>query len=468
MGRKRFGVVVSAVLVLLAGCARREYVSVDAASPRSYCLRNVRVFDAPRAALVEGLQDVLVRDGRIAAVAPAGMKISGVPDVDGKGGTLLPGLVDLHVHSGAGYGPPWKLMLASAEETLEGFLYAGVTTVLDVGSLTPDVFSLREKVRSGTVLGPHFYAAGPMITAPDSHPVRLLRITLPWYLRWYVIPRLTREVGSDEEARRAVDELLPSRPDVLKIVVDRIPVDSKRIAGEQIAAITERGHANGIRTIAHVGRSVDVVDAVDNGVDALAHDVYPEEISDEAVAKLAARGVPVVATVSVFDSMERFLQKEPAPYLPLETEIARPEVLATLRAVPPSFDRRTLDEVIGTIVGGHEARRKNVAKLRAAGVTVLAGSDSPNMGHFPGAGLHVELRALVESGMTPGEALRAATYENARFLDGEKADFGEVAFGKRADLLLVDGNPLEDIAAVDSIRLVVLDGVMLARRRPSN
>ena len=218
----------------------------------------------------------------------------------------------------------------------------------------------------------------------------------------------------------------------------------------------------------HVGRSVDVIDAVDAGVDALAHIVYPEEITDEAVAKVAARHVPLIATISVFDSQERFLQEKPAPYLAIEKEMARPEVLAALAVIPPSFDQRPIEPVIRSIIEGHAARRKNVAKLRAAGVTVLAGSDSANIGHVPGASLHVELRALVESGMTPAEALRAATSDNARFLASDHADFGEVAPGKRADLVLVDGDPLADIAAIDAIRLVILDGVMLERHRPDS
>jgi imidazolonepropionase-like amidohydrolase len=115
------------------------------------------------------------------------------------------------------------------------------------------------------------------------------------------------------------------------------------------------------------------------------------------------------------------------------------------------------------LIDGHEARRRNVAKLRRAGVTVLAGSDSPNFAHFPGASLHLELRDLVEAGMTPGEALRAATYESASFLSGAEADFGQISLGSRADLLLVDGDPVADITALDHLRAVFLDGVRLQR-----
>jgi imidazolonepropionase-like amidohydrolase len=464
VSRKSSIVGVVAVVLLLAACSQRKpLVTRVAGSTASFCLRNVRVFDAARATLLDGRRDVLVRDGWISAISAPGMKISGAVDVDGAGATLLPGLIDLHVHSGADSGPPWKLRFPRPEENLEAFLYAGVTTVLDLGNLTPAVFRLREAIRRGDALGPHFYAAGPMFTAPGSHPVGLLRIALPWWLRWYVIPRFSRQVSTPEEAKAAVRSLLEEKPDVLKVAVDRVPLDAPRISTEVIAAIAEEGHAHGTRTLAHVGRSVDVIDAVDAGVDGLAHVVYPEEITDEAVKRVASRHVPVIATISVFDSQERFLQDHPSPYGDLEREVAAPDVLEALRVIPASFDRKPIEPVVRSLIDGHDARRRNVAKLRRAGVTILAGSDSPNIGHFPGASLHIEIRDLVASGMTPGEALRSATYDAARFLAGEKADFGEIVPGKRADLLLVDGDPVADVAATDRIRAVFLDGVRLER-----
>jgi imidazolonepropionase-like amidohydrolase len=452
-----------AVCLALGGCERRPLVTRDARASRTFCLRNVRVFDAPRAAVLEGLRDVLVREGRIAAISLAGMKVSGADAIDGRGATLLPGLVDLHVHAGASSAPPWKLGMPRPQDNFEAFLYAGVTTVLDLGNFSPDVFRTRERIRRGEILAPHLYAAGPIFTAPDSHPVGLLRLALPWWLRWYVIPRFTRQVATAAEARRSVDALLDDRPDLLKIAIDRIPLDSPRISRELIAEIAAEGHEHGLRSIAHVGRSIDVVDAVAGGVDALAHIVYPEEISVEAVEAVAARHVPVVATISVFDSQERFLLDDRPPYTDLELQVAPPEIVEALRVVPASFDRKPIEPVVRSLIDGHEARRKNVAKLRRAGVTILAGSDAPNIGHFPGASMHLELRDLVEAGMTPGEALRAATSDAARFLAGETADFGDVSTGKRADFLLVDGDPLRDITAVSRIRDVFLDGSRLER-----
>jgi imidazolonepropionase-like amidohydrolase len=449
----------------LVSCSReRHLVTHDPAATRTFCLRNVRVFDAPHATMFTGFRDVVVREGRIAAIAPAGMQVSGAPEIDGAGAALLPGLVDLHVHLGADSGPPWRLAMPHPQRNLEAFLYAGVTTVLDLGNLTPDVFRLRDAVARGDVLGPRVFAAGPMFTTPKGHPVALLRLALPWWLRWYVIPRFSREVATPQEARTQVGELAGAHPDVLKIAVDRVPFEAPRLTPEVIAALAASAHEHGIRCVAHVGRSADVIDAIHGGVDALAHVVYLEEMSDAAVEAVAAKHAPVIATISVFDSQERFLLDRPPPYLDIEREVTAPEVLDALRTVPPSFDRKPVEAVLRAMIDGHEARRRNVAKLRRAGVVVLAGSDSPNFGHFPGASLHLELRDLVEAGMTPGEALRAATYDSARFLSGPSADFGEVSLGKRADLLLVDGDPVADgVAALDHPRAVFLDGMRLSR-----
>jgi imidazolonepropionase-like amidohydrolase len=151
-------------------------------------------------------------------------------------------------------------------------------------------------------------------------------------------------------------------------------------------------------------------------------------------------------------------------FLPIERAVARADVLGALLAPGPTPDATTA-AFMRAAAAAHDARRRNVAKLRAAGVVVLPGSDACNPGNFPGAGLHLELAKLVEAGLTPAEALRAATWENARFLAGDSADFGEIAVGKRADLLLVAGDPTTTVGDLARITAVVLDGTVLERRR---
>lgn len=449
----------------VCSCSRETPLVVSPASPPSgFSIRNVRVFDSAHAVLLTGLYDVTVQNGRVADVAPVsaeGGPAPGPADIDGQGGTLLPGLVDVHTHTASSSGPVGTIEIPDIEANLAAFLYAGVTTVLDLGDLTPGIFEQKVSVNDGSMLGPHMYAAGPVFTAPGGHPAEVLREFLPSYLRWYVVPRATREVGDPSAAVTAVQELVPSHPDILKIAIDAgadgtVP----NLPRQTLEAITAAGHKAEIRSIAHIGDSAEALLAVSSGVDALAHEPWREEISDEAVAAIAAAHIPVVVTLSIFD-LAGAPRRSLDDFLPIERDVATPEQIAALLA--PAKPNKGIELFGAKAASTHDARRRSVAKLRAAGVTVLAGSDACNPGQLPGAGLHRELAAMVSAGMTPGEALRAATFDNARFLAGNDVEFGEIAPGRRADLLLVSGSPTTDLADLAKIRAVVLNGVPLQR-----
>ncbi len=458
--------IVSTVVALgMIACHRGDPLVARGPSPaRSLVVRNVRVFDAVNGVVTDGVHDVVVRDGRIAAIDVRGTSAPGLSEVDGKGGVLLPGLVDVHAHTGAAAEPLGRFAIPDVDANLAAFLYAGVTTVLDLGSLSPDVFRLRAAIADGSKLGPHLYAAGPMFTAPGGHPVEVLRPNLPWFLRWYVVPRATREVADPAAATAAVQALLPERPDILKVVVDAGVGDVPRLTPETFAAIAAAGHAAGVRAITHVTSTADATLAIENGTDALAHMPSLDEVPDTLATTIADKHVPVIATLAIWDLIARELPRTATDVLPIEREVADPalldRMLASRRNPSPSpFEHAEAES--------RETRRRNFVALRRAGVTILAGSDGANPNDLPGAGLHVELHTMVEFGASPGEALRAATFENARFLAGKDPDFGVIAVGKRADLVVVDGDPTTHIDDLDRIAAVVLDGALLTRTRPA-
>lgn len=461
--------VVALALVWMAfalACApeRPPLVRRPAQPAAALWLANVAVLDVATGVRTPG-RDVLVRGDRIEAIEPTGASEppADAERIDGAGGTLLPGLVDAHGHVNTDPSPPWQLALPDPESVLQGYLYCGVTTVLDPADASPDALPRRERVAAGELLGPRIFSAGPALTAPGGHPVALVRRVAPWWIAWYAAPRSAREVASPDAARAASDEIARSGADFVKLIVDRVPADVPRLGVAEIRAAVEAAHVRGVRVVAHIGSLADAVDAARAGVDAWVHGVYQERIPDESVAELAAFGIPMVPTLAVFESYALALDGQ-RQATPLEREIASAELLRAFDEIPadsPAVEAfRSLLELLRRERG---SGRDNVRRLHAAGVEILAGSD-PQTGVFPGAGLHRELALLVESGLSPAQAIRAATLAPARFLTrSETPEFGEIAPGRRADLLLVSGDPTDDLAALARIREVIVKGVRLER-----
>jgi imidazolonepropionase-like amidohydrolase len=450
------------VLAALAGCGPPAPALVRRveSQPPGIMITDVSVLDVARGTLLPH-RNVLVAGDRIKAIETVPIPASGAALVDGQGATLVPGLIDMHGHTGGESAPPWLGEFPDAELNLRAFLYCGVTTVLDPGDMDNEAFERREKLRRGELLGPHVYAAGPIVTARGGHPVPILNDLLPWWIRWYAVPHYTRQVDTPEEAQKAAVEIAEMGADVMKLVVDRVPAEAPRLRTDVMAAAVDAARARKLRAVAHIGTTQDAVDAARSGVTLWMHGVYRERIPDDAIATLAGFGIPMVATIGVFESYA-VLEQGPRVPTPLEREIADPATLAAFDAVPDGYQSK-FRPFIESLRPLRPVWRDNVRRLRAAGVTILAGSD-PQMGVFPGPALHRELGYLVEAGLTPAEAIRAATLDAARFLaDGREPDFGTVEVGKRADLLLVAGDPTQDLAALSRIKLLIQDGVAIER-----
>ena len=462
MRRMRSRVVVAAVVAALVGCGARGPDLVRRVSPQppGILINDVTILDVATGTLVPH-RNVLVAGDRIKAIESTPIPASGAVIVDGEGATLVPGLIDMHGHTGANSAPVWAGGFPDPELNLRAFLYCGVTTVLDPGDMDKEAFKRRERLRRGEILGPHTYAAGPIVTARGGHPVGVIQEIAPWWLRWYLVPHYARQVETPEEARRVAVELAELGADVMKLAVDRVPADAPRIRNDVLAAAVDEARKRGLRAVAHIGTTEDAIDAARAGVAMWMHGVYKERIPDDAVGVLANFHIPMVATIGVFESYA-LLGQGPRAATPLEQETVAPEVLAGFDTVPEGVAEK-FRPFVESLRPVRQAWRDNVRRLRAAGVTILAGSD-PQSGVFPGAALHRELGHLTEAGLTPAEAIRAATIDAARFLaNGKEPDFGIVAVGKRADLLLVDGDPTRDLAALAHIKLLIQDGMLIER-----
>ncbi len=455
-------------LLVLAACPKPppELVALPESPAPALLVRDVAVLDVATGVVERG-RDVLLRGDRIAAIAPTGSMPAPVDaeTVDGRGATLLPGLIDSHGHIGTPYAPLWHNSLPDPAHNLEAYLYCGVTTVLDPADAEDGAVARRDALRRGEILGPRAYTAGRPVTAPGGHPVAMVRELLPWWIRWYLLPRMAHQVPDEAGARAAVGELAASGVDFLKVIVDRLPETAPRIETPVLRAAVDEARRRNLRAVAHIGTLADARDAAQAGVAAWVHGVYAETLDEPGVRELAGFGIPMAPTLVVFESYA-LVNEFARAATPLEREIAPAELLQAFNEPPADLaPYDAFQPFLRLLRAQRQGVRENVRRLHEAGVVILAGSDTQS-GVIPGAGLHRELALLVEAGLTPAEALRAATLDPARFLEQtDDPDVGRVAEGKRADLLLVEGDPTRDIAAASRIRAVIQGGVRIERFR---
>ncbi len=437
---------------------------------RPVVFEEVRYFDGSADSL-SGPSEVLVAGGRIVAIAPPGglrdPRAAQAERVSGHGRTLLPGLIDAHVHLGGPDGaPPWTAKRPNPEAQAAALVYSGVTTIL-AASRDGDLRALSEAIDRGELAGPRIIRSSRIFTNLGGHPVPLFKALLPWPVSSIIVASRVRQVETVEDAARAVDdEVADDDPAFVKIIYDEIPPGAARLSRQILAALIAEVKKKGKRASVHVGSPADALEAVEAGAALLMHVPGNEPLTEAQARTLAASGVPIATTVHIYGVLAagnagtlKFsqLEREVMPTGAADDFANRPKDY-----VVPGFPQSYLDSfpqrdgVIG----------KNAKLLADAGAMLLAGTDSGLPGVFHGAALHKELQALVALGLTPARVLRMATSDAARVLD-PKADYGRIEVGARADLLLVEGDPLADIAATERIVGVWQDGRGIQRQANS-
>lgn len=390
-----------------------------------FVVQGARVFDGERDL---GVATVVVRHGRIEAVAPDAHVTAGLAVVDGRGKTLLPGFFDAHVHA-------W----GDAQRDMARF---GVTTGLDMHGMGGRAAQLRAQREAVDDTGQaDLWAAGYAITAPGGHGTQ------------YGFPVPAVEDGTDIDA--FIGERVDEGADFIKLIIEDLSAygSARRLptlSAAQVRASVAAAHARKRLAVAHVSTLATARDAIDAGADGLVH-VFTDAVADDAlVASMRERGAFIVPTLAVMASIAgsgegRALAAD-ARIGPLLTAEQRGTLDADFGASHPERLQRALD---------------SVRRLHAAGVDILAGSDAPNPGTAHGASVHHELELLVRAGLSPAQALAAATALPARrFGIGDR---GRIAAGLRADLVLVDGDPLADIGATRAIAAVWKNGHRIQR-----
>ena len=388
-----------------------------------FMIERTSVFDAAEARPPHADWSVVVREGRIEWVGPSAEapRFSG-HTIDGRGWTVLPGLIDCHVHLCADAGPDFAGQLSTdsvqmgALRALAGcasLLRAGVTTVRDCGGHDNIAIDVGKAIQAGVVDGPDIIAAGRVITMTGGH-----------------CHYIGREADGPDGVRHAVRAEIKAGAGVIKtmatggVLTPGVSPGQVALVPEELRVIVEEAHNAGKRVACHAIGNTGIKNALRAGVDSVEHAIH---LDDEAIELLKDTGAFVVPTL-----------------IALEEEIEAGKV------------GKIADWLYQKALRERESHRESCASAIAAGVKLAVGTDSGTPFNPHGRAWR-ETELLIELGLPPADALVALTRGGAECLGLDDA-IGTVEPGKRADLVAVEGDPVVDHAALRRVRLVAKGG----------
>lgn len=418
------------------------YQSASAQPQRSepLLLENAHIVDPVDRTLRTG--HIRIEQGRIKAVlaeSPSDFQGSRM-DLEGK--WVIPGLVDMHTHSFGNASPAGlnRSQMLMAPGTAKRMLFSGVTAFVDLFSLEGMIIGLRDRQRDGRLPGADIFCAGPCLTATNGHCSQ------------YGIP--TRIINDPEEAERQIGELAAKAPDVVKIVYDNVLGRLPTIDLETLQAAVKVSHRHGLKTVIHVGTWKDAREAAEAGADALTHMPFgpvPEGLPE----LLRERNVAVIPTLTVHSDLSHIVDSPDLLGRDLLKAVASEGLLEDYRG---DLGQDAANRWVGVWLRMQRNHRQvaldSVGALAEAGVTLMVGTDAGNIGVFQGYSVHRELELLVQAGLSPWQALAAATIRPGRFL-GQR--WG-VRPGDAANLVVLSASPIENISNTQRIEAVIHHG----------
>jgi imidazolonepropionase-like amidohydrolase len=402
---------------------------------------------------VEGA-GIQVRDGRVAAAGPGVRAGEGDLRVDLAGKTVMPAIVNPHGHIGYFKGAAAARENFSRENVLDHLrrlAYYGVSVFQSLGTDRDGIeLEIRDEQRVGTLDDPELallFSAGNGLVAPtpgsdNGGP--------------YFATDVIREVSTPEQARATVRELVAKNPDVIKFWVDDRNGEKRKFGPEVYSVIIDEAHRHGKKAIAHIYELEDAKGVVRAGVDGTAHMVRAPGPDDELLRLLTGNDVFVFTSMSI----QKALVENPAwlddPYLAQTVDQASRDAV-----------RDQLSQMQGQaamqMTAGYAILEAGLRTCHQAGVRLLLSADTGLLAQFPGFAEHRELEAMVTAGMPALDAITAATLLPAQLLG--LADRGSLEPGKRADFIVLDANPLDNIANSRKISAVYLAGRAVDREK---
>lgn len=452
---------------LLVGCVRNDPLAMKA-PPRAYAIVGVSVVFPERDTDVV-LKDatVVVKDEWILAVGPSAttpVPSDGGKIIDGHGKWLIPGLIDGHVHffqSGNPYTRPdaadFNAVVPYAKEvarnqarlpaTFKVWLASGVTSVIDVGGPFWN-FSVRDAAQKSAA-APRVETTGPLISMVDRKALDLGD------------PPIVK-TSTPDEARALVARQLPYKPDYIKIWFIHQKGDDLAAQSAIVKATAEATHQAGLRLAVHATELEVAKEALRDGTDYLVHSVFEEPIDDEFIALMREHKALICPTLFVTNGYRIVLSGQ-WQATPEEQRLADPEILAHMNDVstlpadklPPRIAKLVAEK---KPIPAPTVSMQNLKKLSDAGIPIVMGTDAGNIGTLHGPSVFREMRLMQDAGLTPLQVLRSATAGGAKAMGRD--DLGAIAPGKRADLVLLDADPLVDVGNLSHASAVIKGGVV--------
>jgi imidazolonepropionase-like amidohydrolase len=425
----------STLMLALAGCATD---ALQAEATDQLLLTNVNIVDTSQSAIRSGA--LLIAGGVIQAELSGAPTDFGGKIVDLKGRWLVPGLIDMHVHAFGNRAPDTPNDSPGIEAISIRLLYAGVTGFVDLFGDEPNLMEVKERQQAKQFFGADVFASLSCITAPKGHCSE------------YGIP--TRTLTSPEEAQQHISALATNGADVIKIVYqpsdDQPSIDKPTFKGLVSAA-----DALGLSTIVHIKTWQDIRDSIEVGATAITH-TPRAPIPRDMPALMASAGITIIPTLTVETDLTDFVFDASVTEDPLAQAMTTTQILGSYTSY--AIQERWQDRLPRWSAANAQTL-ENVRQMNAAGVNILAGTDSGNWGTIQGYSLHREMLKLTQAGLTNWQALAASTTKARAFMKLAP----EWQRGTPASFIVLNSSPVENIENTKDIFMVIHNGVIVDR-----